>query len=272
MSSTVANSTTTPVITLNVPTASATNRGALSAADWTTFNNKQNALTNPVTGTGAAGQVTYWSSGSAITGSSNFLFDDSQRNLTIDRSLSTLGNAITISKGSDVDQAWLAFKQGGGASGTWRLGYSGDPYDFRISAGSDSSLGTQALRIFVGTQNVAIGTSTTDYGARLQVSGSDNTNILILSGGVNSRLHVGTVTSPSNSTYIRSQNNYALDLGVNSTNYLTILSSGNVGINTATPATAFEVNGVGLFTGTSLVGNTKNGIYQFIQAQPIPKN
>jgi len=43
LSSTVANSTTTPVITLNVPTASATNRGALSSADWTTFNSKQDA-------------------------------------------------------------------------------------------------------------------------------------------------------------------------------------------------------------------------------------
>ena len=40
LSSTVANGTTTPVITLQVPTASATNRGALSAADWTTFNAK----------------------------------------------------------------------------------------------------------------------------------------------------------------------------------------------------------------------------------------
>lgn len=40
LSSTVANGTTTPVITLNVPTASASNRGALSAADWTTFNGK----------------------------------------------------------------------------------------------------------------------------------------------------------------------------------------------------------------------------------------
>ena len=46
LSSTVANSTTTPVITLNVPTASATNRGALSSADWTTFNGK---MTNPMT-------------------------------------------------------------------------------------------------------------------------------------------------------------------------------------------------------------------------------
>ena len=40
LSSTVATGTTTPVITLQVPTASATNRGALSASDWTTFNSK----------------------------------------------------------------------------------------------------------------------------------------------------------------------------------------------------------------------------------------
>ena len=45
LSSTVANGTTTPVITLNVPTASATNRGALSAADWTTFNGKAPGVT-----------------------------------------------------------------------------------------------------------------------------------------------------------------------------------------------------------------------------------
>lgn len=44
LSSTVATGTTTPVITLNVPTASATNRGALSSADWTTFNSKEPAI------------------------------------------------------------------------------------------------------------------------------------------------------------------------------------------------------------------------------------
>ena len=44
VTSTVATGTTTPVITFNLPTASATNRGALSAADWTTFNTKQAAL------------------------------------------------------------------------------------------------------------------------------------------------------------------------------------------------------------------------------------
>jgi hypothetical protein len=45
LSSTVANGTTTPVITLQVPTASATNRGALSSTDWSTFNGKANAFT-----------------------------------------------------------------------------------------------------------------------------------------------------------------------------------------------------------------------------------
>ena len=51
LSSIVANGTTTPVITLQVPTASASNRGALSAADWTTFNNKGSGTVTSVTGT-----------------------------------------------------------------------------------------------------------------------------------------------------------------------------------------------------------------------------
>jgi hypothetical protein len=56
LSSTVANGTTTPVITLNVPTASATNRGVLSSADWTTFNNKGSGTVTSVSGT--TGRIT----------------------------------------------------------------------------------------------------------------------------------------------------------------------------------------------------------------------
>ena len=51
LSSTVATGTTTPVITLQVPTASAANRGALSAADWTTFNNKGSGTVTSVAAT-----------------------------------------------------------------------------------------------------------------------------------------------------------------------------------------------------------------------------
>jgi len=80
LSSTVANSTTTPVITLNVPTASASNRGALSSTDWTTFNNKGSvtsvsftgglitvatATTTPaLTVAGTSGGIVYFSSAS----------------------------------------------------------------------------------------------------------------------------------------------------------------------------------------------------------------
>ena len=73
LSSTVANSTTTPVITLNVPTASAANRGALSSADWSTFNSKQGTIT--LTTTGTSGAATFTSNtlnipdyGSALSG------------------------------------------------------------------------------------------------------------------------------------------------------------------------------------------------------------
>jgi len=54
LTSSVATGTTTPVITLNVPTANASNRGALSSTDWTTFNGKQNAITLTTTGTSGA--------------------------------------------------------------------------------------------------------------------------------------------------------------------------------------------------------------------------
>jgi hypothetical protein len=58
LSSTVATGTTTPVITLQVPTASATNRGALSAADWTTFNGKGSGTVTSVGGTGTVNGLT----------------------------------------------------------------------------------------------------------------------------------------------------------------------------------------------------------------------
>jgi hypothetical protein len=85
LSSTVSNSTTTPVITLNVPTASATNRGALSSADWTTFNNKQSALTNPVTGTGNNNYIAKFTSTGSTIG--NSIVQDNGSTVTIGGSL-----------------------------------------------------------------------------------------------------------------------------------------------------------------------------------------
>ena len=77
LTSSVATDTSTPVITLNVPTASASNRGALSAADWSTFNGKQAALTsgtnlktvggNSLLGSGDAGAIGIGYGGTGLT-------------------------------------------------------------------------------------------------------------------------------------------------------------------------------------------------------------
>ena len=74
LTSTVANPTTTPTITLNVPTASASNRGVLSSADWTTFNNKGSGTVTSVSGTApviSSGGATPAISMAAATGSVN---------------------------------------------------------------------------------------------------------------------------------------------------------------------------------------------------------
>jgi len=54
--------------------ASGSTNGYLSSTDWTTFNNKQNALTNPVTGTGTTNYLPKWTSGSALGNS--LVFDN----------------------------------------------------------------------------------------------------------------------------------------------------------------------------------------------------
>jgi hypothetical protein len=57
VNSNVINPTTTPTININVPDASASSRGALTSTDWTTFNNKQAAIT--LTTTGSSGAATF---------------------------------------------------------------------------------------------------------------------------------------------------------------------------------------------------------------------
>ena len=196
LSSTVANSTTTPVITLNVPTASATNRGALSSTDWTTFNSKQNALTNPVTGTGASGQVAYFTGTTAISSESNLFWDATNDRLGIGTpipsqllhlqtnfaSSSGVGTALQItSDGAGGDQAWIGVNKGAGNG----LEFSVENRDIIFNTGATTPFGgNERLRIFAGG-NTHIGpTPAADNGARLQVSG-DSTFSSSVSAGTN---------------------------------------------------------------------------------------
>lgn len=80
----IASSTSTH--TFNLPTASATNRGALSSADWSTFNGK-------VGGSGTSGRVAFWRTTGAISSDANMVWDSTNANLTIGQSA---GNGATL--------------------------------------------------------------------------------------------------------------------------------------------------------------------------------
>jgi len=111
LSSSVATSTTTPVITLNVPTASSVNRGALSAADWSTFNAKQSTLVSgtniktvggaSIVGSGDAGTigVAYGGTGQTSYTDGQLLIGNSTGN-TLSKSTLTAGSGVAITNSS----------------------------------------------------------------------------------------------------------------------------------------------------------------------------
>jgi hypothetical protein len=158
LSSTVANSTTTPVITLNVPTASATNRGALSSADWTTFNNKQAALTNPVTGTGTTNYLPKFT-GSTTLG--NSLIFDNGTNVGVN----TASPAYTFDVRVATNRHWAISASSTGFA-SFRAGDDG--YNNFNKGEIDAS---PLLLNSQSGSNVLIGT-TTDAGYKLDVNGT----------------------------------------------------------------------------------------------------
>ena len=79
--------------TIEVKQANTTTNGYLSSTDWNTFNDKQSALTNPITGTGTSGQVAYFNGATTQTSSANLAFDGT--NLTVGGDLKLGNNAAT---------------------------------------------------------------------------------------------------------------------------------------------------------------------------------
>ncbi len=66
-----ANGLSLAVQVLSLALASTSTTGALSSTDWNTFNNKQNALTNPITGTGTINTVPKFTPNGTTLGDSN---------------------------------------------------------------------------------------------------------------------------------------------------------------------------------------------------------
>jgi hypothetical protein len=170
--------TTSGTITLEIATASGSQNGLLSSTDWTTFNNKQNALTNPVTGTGTTNYLPKFTGASTIGNSQ--VFDNgsgvgigtsspvSLLNLYGDTNLIQLQNSTTGNTGAD---------------GT-RINLSGA--DLQIINRESANMifytfDTERMRIF-SDGNVFIGSSPSNAGFKLDVNGTGRFSALTTSG------------------------------------------------------------------------------------------
>jgi hypothetical protein len=82
---------------ISIAQASGSTNGYLSSTDWTTFNNKQNALTNPVTGTGTTNYLPKFTGASTI---GNSIVQDNGSTITI-------GGSLTLSASSGFPSVGL---------------------------------------------------------------------------------------------------------------------------------------------------------------------
>lgn len=270
LSSSVANSTTTPVITLNVPTASASNRGALSAADWTTFNSKQaagnyiTALTGDVTATGpgsaAATLATVATAGTtggstaipvitinakglttgittaAVIAPAGTLTGTTLASNVVTSSLTSVG---TITTG--VWNAGAVTSSGAGVFASTAKGTKGI-----WTAVTSGTAGTDSLLVKKSSDNATYKISPTYY----QVAGS------ALAG----TLTFGTHLSASGTSYNGSSNVTIASDATSSNTLSTIVARDGSGNFSAGTITSSAFNSSGIFTSTASAGDIVTAI------------
>ena len=217
LSSTVANGTTTPVITLQVPTASATNRGALSAADWTTFNNK---------GSGSVTSVA----------------------ATVPSFLSVSGSPITTSGTLALTYSGTALPVANGGTGTATAFTAGSV----VFAGASGVYTQDNANFFWDATNHKLGIGTASPNGKLDVAYTSTAPSLssyagsafTLTASSTAVLQFGSYSSGSYGNWVQSNNlsNAVQSLSLNPL-------GGNVGIGQSSPSYLLDVNGTAHING-----------------------
>jgi hypothetical protein len=253
-------------------------------------------LTNPITGTGTSGQVSYWSGTSTQAGSNNLFWDAANGRLGIGTNSPSVGldtrNGVNLfTSGATPNSHYLElisnsgtdgyvnFRRSAGANGPSAYYISGGLARFSYNASTgDTILGsyanspllfftgsTERARIF-GGGNFGIGTGSTDAGQRLQVQGTTllNGNVTFSSAtgmtwdATNSRLGIGTNT-PAEELTVKGTIRSEAKTGADNIFLQGVNSVGNI-VAQMQEASTFGSGGL-LFTGERLQGSGGNGIF-----------
>ena len=234
ITSSVANGSTTPVITLCVPTASASNRGALSAANWSTFNSK----------TTCVGTVTSVTAGNGMTQTGTASVNPTLNVVSHAGSAGTIGtinisaNAIGVNLGTTNITAHRG--DCGNAAYTHSIDNSQAHSDYMLNSG-DIATGTynfDSNTLVVNSSTHRVGIGTANPSTNLEVRNNTDSYAGTL-------LYVAqnpTTEGTARTIWLRGETSAeTVRIDNYGTGYGLIIPTGNVGIGTAAPSNILEI-------------------------------
>jgi hypothetical protein len=153
--------------TIGITQAGASSDGYLSSTDWNTFNNKQNALTNPVTGTGTIFTLPMWSGATSLVDSPLSYGPDT---FNFQYNSATGGTVNFTNIGLTAYTYSIQMNNFGSPRST--------VHSYTDGVVAQSIGGTQVSRVFANG-NTIIGAGAADNGYKLEVSGNLYVNSIV---------------------------------------------------------------------------------------------
>jgi hypothetical protein len=264
--------TTSGTITLAIATASGSQNGLLSSTDWTTFNNKQSALTNPVTGTGTINTLAKFTGTSTIgdssiidNGTSVFIgsgfkqvtitypstfstklgIGDSNFYIQTDASPETFTFVNASSTGDFLFKSGTSSTPKFTLTGTGNLGLGVTPSAwnsvFKVLESGDTN--NQTAIAFQNNSNVIYLTTNSYFDTSWKYKFSDNAGQYLIDGNEHRWYNAPSGTAGNAITF---------------TQAMTLFSTGNLAVGTTTDAGyKLDVNGTGRFSNNLFVEDNK---------------